>query len=158
VFVPCGQKVNGQFYLEVMKRLREVEQRKRPDRWRTKTRMAHHDNTPAHISLLVHEFLAKHKTTVILQMPYSLDFAPADFFLFPKLISTPKVFRFRTIEENSLWDLCSVLQNTFQDTFQNWKIMLEAVYIISKCFKRNFGLFWTGHTCTKCKSYVQINL
>jgi hypothetical protein len=30
-FVPRGQTVNGQFYLEVMKRLREAEQRKRPE-------------------------------------------------------------------------------------------------------------------------------
>ena len=25
------------------------------------------------------------------------------------------------IEENSIWDLCAISQNTFQDAFQNWK-------------------------------------
>jgi hypothetical protein len=30
-FIPHGQTVNGHLYLEVMKHLREVEQRKRPE-------------------------------------------------------------------------------------------------------------------------------
>jgi hypothetical protein len=38
-------------------------------------------NTPAHMSLLVREFLAKHETTVIPQLPYSPDLAPAAFFV-----------------------------------------------------------------------------
>jgi hypothetical protein len=58
-----------QFYMEVMKRLREAERRKRPEGWRNKTWMLHHNNTPAHTSLLVHEFLAKHKMTVVPQPP-----------------------------------------------------------------------------------------
>jgi quinol monooxygenase YgiN len=80
-FVPRGQAVSGQFYFEVMKRLREAEQGKRPEGWRSKTWMLHHNNTP-HMSFLVREFLAKHKTTVIPQMPYSPDLAHADFFVF----------------------------------------------------------------------------
>jgi hypothetical protein len=36
-FVPSGQTVNGQFYLEAMKRLREAERRKRPEGWRNMT-------------------------------------------------------------------------------------------------------------------------
>jgi len=50
----------------------------------------HHDNAPAHVSFLIHEFLTKHETTVVPQPPYSPDLAPADFFLFPKLKSTLK--------------------------------------------------------------------
>jgi hypothetical protein len=33
--------------------------------------MLHHDNAPAHTSLFIREFLAKHETTVIPQPPYS---------------------------------------------------------------------------------------
>jgi hypothetical protein len=40
-FVPRGQTVNGQFYLEVMKRLREAVRRKRPEGWRNKTWTLH---------------------------------------------------------------------------------------------------------------------
>jgi hypothetical protein len=123
-FVPCGQTVNGQFYLEVMKRLREATRRKRPEEWRNKTWMLHRDNAPAHTLLLIHEFLVKHEMSVIPQLPYSLDLIPAEFFLFPKLNSTLKGRRFQMIEEldeNSLWDLRAIPQNAFQAAFKNWK-------------------------------------
>jgi len=86
--------------------------------------MLHHDNAPAHVSLLIREFLAKQDMIVVPQSPYSPDLAPVDFFLFPKLKSTLKGRRFQMIEEikeNSLQDLRAIPQNTFQDGFQNWK-------------------------------------
>ena len=43
-FVPPGQTVNAAFYIEVLKRLREYVQRKRPDQWRNNTWLLHHDN------------------------------------------------------------------------------------------------------------------
>jgi hypothetical protein len=79
-FVPRGQAVNGQFYLEVMKRLRQAERRKRPEGWRNKNWMLHHDSAPAHMSHLVREFLVKHEMTLIPQPPYSPDLVPADLF------------------------------------------------------------------------------
>jgi hypothetical protein len=33
-FLPPGQTVNGRFYCEVLKRLREGIRRKRPDKWK----------------------------------------------------------------------------------------------------------------------------
>ena len=36
-FVPHGETVNKEFYLKVMKRLREAVQRKRPEAWTNKT-------------------------------------------------------------------------------------------------------------------------
>jgi len=62
--------------------------------------------------------------TVVPQPPYSPDLAPADFFLFLKLKSSLKGRRFQkveAIEEKSIWGLHAILQNTFQDAFQNWK-------------------------------------
>ena len=56
-------------------------QRKRPEAWTNNTCMLHHDNAPAHASLLTREFLKKHETTVVPQPPYCPDLAPADFFL-----------------------------------------------------------------------------
>jgi transposase len=107
--------------LEVINRLREAAERKRPEGWRNKTWMLHHDNIPAHTSLFIGKFLAKHETTLVPQQPYSPDLAPVGFlFLFPKLNSTLKGSRFQTteeIEEISLWDLRAIPQNAFQ----NWK-------------------------------------
>jgi hypothetical protein len=63
-----------------MKHLMEAVQRKRPEGRRNKTRMLHHNNEPAHKSFLLRNFLVKHETTHVPQLPYSLDLAPADFF------------------------------------------------------------------------------
>jgi len=66
----------------------------------------------------------KHETTVVPQPPYSPDLAPVDFFFFPKWKFSVKGRRFQTveeIEENSIWDLHAVPQNTFQGAFQKWK-------------------------------------
>jgi len=104
--------------------LREAVRRKRPEAWTNNTWMLHHDNAPAHASLLIREILTKHETTVVPQLPCSPDLAPADFFLFPKLKSSLKGRRFQTVEEveeNLIRDLCTIPQNMFQDAFQNWK-------------------------------------
>jgi histone-lysine N-methyltransferase SETMAR len=50
----------------------------------------HHDNAPAHASLLMRDFLTNMNTSVLPLPPYSPDLAPADFFLFPKLKSNLK--------------------------------------------------------------------
>ena len=97
-FLPQGRTVNKEYYLEVMHRLREAVRKKRPDAWWENRWMLQHDNAPSHSSFLVRDFLDKHATTVLPQPPYSPDFAPADFFLFPKLKSTLKGRRFESVE------------------------------------------------------------
>jgi hypothetical protein len=98
-FVLHSQAVNGQFYLEVMKHSWKALQRKRPEVWKNKTWMLHHDNALAHTSFHIREFLAMHETILILQLPYSPDLASADCFLFPELKSTLEGRRFQMIEE-----------------------------------------------------------
>ena len=44
--------VSNEFYLNVLKHLREAVCRKRPEAWTNNTWMLHHDNAPAHASLL----------------------------------------------------------------------------------------------------------
>ena len=43
------------------------------------------DNVPAYAALLTRRFLTDNNRTVVPHPPYSLDLAPCDFFLFPKL-------------------------------------------------------------------------
>jgi transposase len=88
----------------------------------------HHDNAPAHSSLLVRNFLAKNEMTVVPQPPYSPDLAPADFFLFPKLKSTVKRRRFDTIDEiqkistNKFFAIPkAVFQKGFQSCQKRWE-------------------------------------
>jgi len=125
--IPHGETVNKEFYLNVLKRLRAAVRRKRPEAWTNNTRMLHHDNAPAHASLLICKFFTKHETTVVPQPSYSPDLAPVDFFLFPNLKSSLRGHRFQTVEEteeNLMWDLRAIPQNTFQ----NWKKRLGAVH------------------------------
>jgi hypothetical protein len=64
-FVPPGQTVNGKFYCEVLRRLRENLRRKRPGMWKNENWLFHHDNAPAHTSLVVREFLTKNNVTTV---------------------------------------------------------------------------------------------
>ncbi|UYV77919.1 hypothetical protein LAZ67_15002845 [Cordylochernes scorpioides] len=84
-FSPQGRTVNKEYYLQVMRNLREAIRQKRPDLWKNKNWLLHHDNARAHTSLLVRDFLAKNNTLMMPQPPYFPDLAPCDFFSFPKL-------------------------------------------------------------------------
>jgi len=82
------------------------------------------DNSPAHPSLLIRSYLAKHQTSIVPHPPYSPDLVPADFFLFPKLKTTLKGRRFQTIEEiqeNAIRELRAITESAFQEAFQQWK-------------------------------------
>jgi hypothetical protein len=70
--------------------MRENIWHKRPDNWHNNSWGLHHDNAPAHMLLVVWQFLASTKMTVIPYPPYSLDLTTCDFFLFPKMISKLK--------------------------------------------------------------------
>ncbi|CAI6376783.1 unnamed protein product [Macrosiphum euphorbiae] len=107
-----------------MRRLREAIRKKRPDLWKNNSWLLHHDNAPAHSSLLVRNFLAKNNTVVMPQPPYSPDMAPCDFFLFPKLKRPMKGRRFSSIEEikaESLRVLKDMPKSEYQECFEDWK-------------------------------------
>ncbi|GFU98778.1 mariner Mos1 transposase [Trichonephila clavipes] len=61
-YSPQDQTVNKEFYLDVMRRLREAVRRKRPVLWESYRWMLHHDGAPVHTANLVQQFLAKHRT------------------------------------------------------------------------------------------------
>jgi len=90
--------------------------------WRSGNWFSHRDN--AHSALRTREFLARYSITVILlYLPYSLDIAPCNFFLFPKLKIPLKLNRFETISEieaNVTKELKDIAEEAFQDFF-NYK-------------------------------------
>ena len=74
--------------------------------------------------MLLREFLAKNKTVILPQPPYSPDLTPADFFRFPKLKTPMKGKRFATIEEikeKSKQELLALPKSAFQKCFEDWK-------------------------------------
>ncbi|UYV64174.1 hypothetical protein LAZ67_2006932 [Cordylochernes scorpioides] len=98
-FLPQGRTVNKEYYLQVMRNLREAIRQKLPDLWKNKNWLLHHNNAPAHTSLVVRDLLAKNDTLMMPQPPYSSDLAPCDFFLFPKLKRPMKGRRYSTLDE-----------------------------------------------------------
>lgn len=123
-YAPQGQTVNKEFYLDVMRRLREAIRRKRPLLWESSRWMLHHDGAPAHTSCLVQQFLAKHGTIQVAHPPYSPDMSPPDFFLFPKIKNTLKRRQFQdieTIKQNSTQQLQAIPNSAFQKCFEDWK-------------------------------------
>ncbi|KAJ4442248.1 hypothetical protein ANN_12114 [Periplaneta americana] len=119
-----GQMVTKEYYHDVLWRLRDAVRRKRPDMWMANNWHLHHDNAPAHSSQLIHTFLAKHGITTVRQPPYSVDLAPCDFWLFPKLKTPLKGSRFESREEimrNATTELNTIPKEDFQRCFRQWK-------------------------------------
>jgi len=52
-FVPPGQTMNQQYYLEVLKRLRDSAWKNQPEMWSSGDWFLQHDNAPAHAVLSV---------------------------------------------------------------------------------------------------------
>jgi hypothetical protein len=89
-FLPHSQTVNKEYYLKVMQRLRGAVRSKGQICGEGKKWLLHHDNTPVHSSLLIHDFLTKLEMKLVPQPPYLPDLASADFFLFTQTISILK--------------------------------------------------------------------
>jgi hypothetical protein len=128
-FLPPGQTVNGKFYCDILKRLRESIRCKRPDKWKNNNWFLHHDNAPAHTSL-VRQFLVSKNTTVI---PHPLFARPrtCDFFLFPKMKLRLKGRRFDTIEEihAESQEVLNTHLRTSRDAWNHGKNAGIAVYM-----------------------------
>ena len=127
-FVPRGQTVNQEFYLGVLKRLRERVRRTRPELWRSGEWLVHHDNAPTHTALRICQFLTSQGMTLVPYPPYSTDLAPADFFLFPQMKRDLKGRRFDTVEDviaASTRALNSIQVEEFQGCFEQWKQRLD---------------------------------
>jgi len=79
-----------------------------------------HDNAPAHCAICV-QFLAQSGVPVLDHPTYSLDLAPADFFLLPRLKDSMKGTGFAdvvTIQERVTAVRRSILTEAFADSFQ----------------------------------------
>ena len=94
-WVPTGQTVNKEHYVEVLSEFSKGFRRKRPARFKSGQWHFQQDNASVHNSILVTDYLSKMGIKTVLQPSYSPDLAPCDFWLFPKL----RGCRYETIEE-----------------------------------------------------------
>ena len=80
-WVPTGQTVNKEYYVEVLREFRKRFHRNRPALFKSGQ-----DNAPVHNSILVTDYLTKMGINTVPHPPYSPDLSPpCDFWLFPKL-------------------------------------------------------------------------
>ena len=98
-WVPTGQTVNKEYYVEVLREFRKRFRRKRPALFKSGQWHFHQDNAPVHNSILVTDYLTKMAIKTVPYPPYSPDIAPCDFWLFPKLKENLRGCRYEKIEE-----------------------------------------------------------
>jgi len=126
-WVPSGQTVNQQYYIEVMTKLREQVRRKRLELWRNGW-FLHQDNAPAHNAMSVKQFLANKNITVLEHPPYSPDLAPCNFCLFPKIKSVPRGTHFVSVENvkaKMMEILNRLTEHDLRNCFEHWQHRMQ---------------------------------
>ena len=126
-WVPSGQMVNQQYYIEVLTKLHEHVRKKRPELWRNRW-ILHQDNAPAQNALPVKQFLATKNITVLEHPPYSPDLAPCNFYLFPKIKSVLKGTHFVSVESvkaKMAEVLNSLTEHELRNCFEQWQHRLQ---------------------------------
>ena len=98
-WVPTGQTVNKEYYVEVLREFRKIFLGKRPAFFKSGQWHFHQDNAPVHNSILVTDYLTNMGIKTDPQPLYSPDLAPCDFWLFPKLKKKRRGCRYEIIEE-----------------------------------------------------------
>ena len=84
-WVPTGQTVNKDYYVQVLREFRRRFRQKRPALFKSAQWHFHEDNAPVHNSILVTDYLTNMGIKTVPHPPYSPDLAPCDFCLYPKL-------------------------------------------------------------------------
>ena len=77
-WVPTGQTVNKEYYVEVLREFRKRFRQKRPALLKSVQWHFHQDNAPVHNSILVTDYLTKTCIKTVPHPPYSPDLAPCD--------------------------------------------------------------------------------
>uniref|UniRef100_A0A1B6JMV6 Tc1-like transposase DDE domain-containing protein n=1 Tax=Homalodisca liturata TaxID=320908 RepID=A0A1B6JMV6_9HEMI len=83
-FMPRGETINSEAYIETLHRLRRAIQNKRRGMLSSKVVLIH-DNARPHCSARTKAELNSFKWQIFGHPPYSPDLAPSDYHLFPKL-------------------------------------------------------------------------
>ena len=81
-WVPTGQTVNKEYYVEVLRGFSKRFRRRRPALFKLGQWHFNQDNAPVHNSILVTNYLTKMGIKTVPQPPYSPDLAPYNFLLF----------------------------------------------------------------------------
>ena len=152
LWVPSGQTVNKEYYVEVLREFRKRFHRKKPALFKLGQWHFHQDNAPVHYSILVTNYLTKMGIKTIPHPPYSPDLAPCDFCLFLKFKEKLRGCRYETIEEmkEAVTTVIDTLtQEDFHRTFQK---LLERY---NKCTASG-GDYFEGDESFMCALSIKV--
>ncbi|CAH2103708.1 unnamed protein product [Euphydryas editha] len=93
-----GVSITGEYYASILEQLKETIKQKRRGKL-TKGVLLLHDNAPAHKSRVALAALLKVGFDILNYPPYSLDLAPSDNYLFPKMKKELRGKKFTTDDE-----------------------------------------------------------
>ena len=115
-WVPTGQTVNKEYYVEVLREFRKRFRRKSKQLFELGQWHFHQDNAPVYNSILVTDYLSKMGIKTVPHPPYSPDLALRDFWLFSKL----RGCRYKTIKmkEAVTKVIDTLTQEDFHGAFQ----------------------------------------
>ena len=117
-WVPTGQTVNKEYYVEVLREFRKRFRPKRPVPFKSGQWHFHQDNAPVHNSILVTDYLTKMSIKTVPHLLYSQDLAPCDFCLFPKLKGGYRYEKIEEIKEAVTKVIDTLTQEDFHGAFQ----------------------------------------
>ena len=137
-FLPPGDTVNTDRYLEVLSTLKERIRRKRPELWKKanpdsacQNFIIHHDNASSHTSAPTLAFFED--IDLLAHPPYSPDLAPCDYFLFPRLksqLATMDIWNLDQLKQAVRRELNRILSEDFCAAIRQmplrWMKVLEA--------------------------------
>ena len=135
-WVPTGQTLNKEYYVEILREYRKRFCRKRPALFKSAQWHFRQDNAPVHNSILVTDYLTKMGIKTVPHPPYSPDLVPCDIWLFPKL----RGCCYETIEEMKEAVTKVIDTLTQEDFHMDFKKLLEHY---NKCIAAG-GAYFEG--------------
>ena len=132
-YLEKGQTINGEYYSNLLRQLREAVKKKRPGKL-TKGVLFHQDNAPVHKSVVAMATLHDCGFELIQHPPYSPDLAPSDFHLFPNMKKDLAGKRYHSDD-----DVISAVTDFFDDKDETfYKSGIQALqHRWQKCVDRN---------------------
>ena len=109
-WVPTGQTVNKEYYVEVLREFRKRFRGKKPALFKSGQWHFHQENAPVYNSIVVTDYLTKMGIKTVCHPPYSPDLAPCDFWLFLKLKEKLKEALTKVIDTLTQEDFHGVFQ------------------------------------------------
>ena len=118
-WVPTGQTVHKEYYVEVLREIRKRFCQKRPAIFKSGQWHIHQDNAPVHKSIVVTDYLTKMGIKAVPHPPYSPDLAPCDFWLFSKLTGC-RCETIKKMKEAMMKVIDTLTQEDFHGAFQKF--------------------------------------